>query len=92
MEKAGNQITFLTEDNEEVLFSVVEQTMLNGCNYLLVTEETEDGNDEEADALILKETSEPNAKEAVYEIVEDETELQALADVFAELLEDTEII
>ncbi len=89
MERAGNQITFLSEDNEEVLFSVIEQTMLNGCNYLLVTEDTED---EEAQAFILKETSEPEANEAVYEIVEDETELQSLADVFAELLEDTEII
>lgn len=82
-------ITFMDEDDNEVKLHVIEQTKINGFNYLLVEE---DADVEEPEALILKETSEEGAAEAVYDVVDDETELQAIADVFAELLEDIEII
>lgn len=44
------KIMFLTEDEEEVEFFVLEQTRIGGYNYLLVT----DTDEEEGDALILK--------------------------------------
>ena len=86
---AENQsvVKFLSEDNEEIQFSVLEQTTLNGVNYLLVAENPDE---DEAECLILKEVSEKNAEEAVYDIVEDDKELSVLADVFAALMEDVE--
>ena len=61
------QIVFETDEGE-VLFYVIEETRVNGTNYLLVT----DSEEEEADAYILKDTSSPEDREAVYEMVEDE--------------------
>ncbi len=80
------QIVFETEDGE-VLFYVIEETRVNGTNYLLVTDSEED----EADCYILKDTSLPEDREAVYEMVEDEEILAALQKIFAELLDDTDI-
>ncbi len=80
------QIVFETEDGE-VLFYVLEETRVNGCNYLLVTDSEED----EADCYILKDTSAEDQTEAVYEMVEDEELLAALSKVFSELLDDTDI-
>ncbi len=81
-------IKFISEDNEEFLFTVLEQTTLNGADYLLVTM---DPDSDEADCFIMQKVAD-EGEEAVYEMVEDEKILNALADVFAELLEDTEII
>lgn len=67
-------------------FYVVEQTMLNGINYLLITEE-EDG---DSDAYILKEIS-GDQEESTYEMVEEEEILDALIPIFEELLEDVDI-
>lgn len=86
-ERRDDVISFYTDDGKEVCFEVVEQTTLNGVNYLLVAESEE----EEADALILKDTSVEGDEEAVYEIVEDEEELSLIASIFEELLEDTDI-
>ena len=80
------QIVFETEDGE-VLFYVIEETRVNGTNYLLVTDSEED----EADCYILKDISLPEDREAVYEMVEDEEILAALQKIFAELLDDTDI-
>ena len=80
------QIVFETDEGE-VLFYVIEQTRLNGVNYLLVA----DSEDEESDCYILKDTSPDDAPEAVYEMVEDDVLLAALSEVFSELLEDTDI-
>ena len=80
------QIVFETDEGE-VLFYVIEETRVNGTNYLLVT----DSEEEEADAYILKDTASPEDREAVYEMVEDEEILSALQKVFRELLDDTDI-
>ncbi len=88
MADKATTIKFLSDDNEEYLFDVIEQTTLNGINYLLVSM---DPDEDEAECYILKEVSESGAEEAVYDMVEDDKILDALADVFAELLEDTEI-
>ena len=82
------KITFTFEDTkEEVDFYVLEQTKVNGNNYILVTDSEED----EAECLILKDTSAAEDKESLYEIVEDDVELSAVLKVFEELLEDIDI-
>ena len=65
------KLTFVTEDQESVDFYIIEETRVNGINYLLVTE-SEDEEDEEAEAYILKDTSKAEDTEAVYEFVDDE--------------------
>ena len=81
------KITFVEEDGTQAEFFVVEQTVLAGVTYLLVTED-EDG---DADAWIMKDTSETEDEEGVYEFVGDERELDAVAAVFSEILEDVDL-
>ena len=81
-------IQITSEDGEQIQFYVVEQTRVNGKDYILVTE-TED---EEAEAYILKDVSSDKETEATYEFVEEEDELNALAAVFSELVDDTDIV
>ena len=56
---------------------------------LVVCDEEDD--DEESQALILKEVLVDN-EDVVYDIVEDDVELDAVSSVFAELLEDYDIV
>lgn len=84
------KLTFVTEDQESVDFYIIEETRVNGINYLLVTE-SEDEEDEEAEAYILKDTSKAEDTEAVYEFVESEEELDAVSRIFAELLENMDL-
>lgn len=84
-----NIVQFVDPETAETIeFLVEEETMLNGKKYLLVSEETEDG---ECNAYILKEiTTEDD--ECLYEMVEDDVEFSALAKIFSELTdEDTEL-
>ncbi len=73
------------DTGEEVEFFVLEQTRVNGVNYLLVTENDDE---EETDAYILKDLSKDEETEAVYEFVEDDITLDAVSKVFEELLDD----
>ena len=82
------KIKFTFEDTKEVVeFFVLEQTRVNGSNYILVIDSEED----EAECLILKDTSAAEDTESLYEIVEDDVELSAILKVFEELLEDVDI-
>ena len=73
------------EDAEGTLsFCVLEQTVLNGKTYILVTE-AEEG---DADAFVLRDDSQAEDDEALYSFVEDEDELNAVGAVFQKLLED----
>lgn len=81
------KIAFTTDDGTEVLFSVLEETKVNGIRYLLVSENEEE---EEAECLILKDTSKDSEEIAVYEVVDDDETLAALGKIFSALL-DTEI-
>ena len=74
-------------DGETVEFYVLEQTKINGYNYILVTED-EDG---DCDCYIMKETIESDG-ESTYDMVEDDTELNVLAKVFAEMMDDIDIV
>ena len=82
------QIKITAENGEEIDLYVIEQTRVNGMNYLLVTE----SEDDEAEAYILKDTSAQDAVDAVYEFVEDDEELNSLAQIFSELIDDAEIV
>ena len=75
------------EDGETIEFFVIEQTRINGMDYLLVAEE-EDG---DCDAFILKDVSQETDKDAMYEMVESEEELEYMSRIFAEILEDVDI-
>ena len=88
MEENG-KIIFTDENGEQDIYYIVEETRLGNISYLLVTDTPEEEGD--ADAYILKDISKPEEEEAVYEFVEDDRELKAVADIFAELLEDTDI-
>ena len=46
---------------------MLEQTRINGADYILVTDAEDEG-----EALILKDLSEDGEQEGVYEIVEDD--------------------
>lgn len=84
------KLTFVTDDNESVDFYIIEETRVNGMNYLLVTD-SEEEDDDEAEAYILKDTSKAEEPDAVYEFVEEEEELNAVSRIFAELLEDLDL-
>ena len=78
------KLVFLTEDGEEQEFYVIEQTVVAGSSYLLVSE----GDDDEAECIILKDFSGENEPEAQYVPVEDEKEQDAVAAIFEKLLEE----
>ena len=80
------KITFTLADDQMVEFYVLEQTVLGGISYILVT----DSEDDEAEALILKDLSKPGDDEALYEIVDDDDELEAVSKIFQEMLDDIE--
>ncbi|MBO5227434.1 MAG: DUF1292 domain-containing protein [Lachnospiraceae bacterium] len=81
------KLTFtVPQTDEEVTFYIVEETKINGYNYLLVTEE--DDVEGESEAYILKDTSKAEDADAVYEFVEDDEELEIVSDVFAKMLDD----
>lgn len=83
------KISFTLADMDDTAeFFVLEQTRINGMDYILVT----DSEEEDAEALILKDLSDDGEEEALYEIVEDEKELEAVARIFSEMLEDVEIV
>ena len=84
------KINFVTDDNAEVEFYIIEETRVNGYNYILVTD-SQDEDDEEAEAYILKDVSDSADPEAAYEFVEDDEELEGVSKIFAELLEDIDI-
>ncbi len=82
-----DKITFISEENEEIDFYVLDQTRINGKNYLLVSDSME----EEAEALILRDDSSDGDTESLYNIVDDDVELNAVAKVFEEAIGDVKI-
>lgn len=79
----------LVDEEQTIELYVVEETKLNGINYLLVTDAEDD--EEEGDCYILKDMSNAEDADALYEFVEDEEELEGLMKIFEELLDDVDI-
>ena len=82
------KITFRPEGEETVEFYALEQTRIGGHNYILVTD-VEEG---DGDALILKDMSQDGEEESIYDVVSDDEELEAVSGVFADMLEDVDLI
>jgi hypothetical protein len=83
------KISFTVEGtNETVDLYVLEQTRLNGINYLLVTEQ--EFEQEDAEVIIFKEVM-TEGTDVIYDPVTDETELEVIAKVFEEILEDFDL-
>ena len=82
------KITFTPQEGGAVEFYILEQTMIGGVNYLLVT----DSGEGDGEALILCDVSAPEDTEAVYEIVDDDETLNAVAAVFEKIMDDIDII
>lgn len=82
------KITFRPEGEEPVVFYVLEQTRIGGHNYILVTD-VEEG---DGDALILKDMSQDGEEESIYDVVSDDEELEAVSGVFADMLEDIDLV
>ncbi|MDE6959736.1 MAG: DUF1292 domain-containing protein [Lachnospiraceae bacterium] len=81
------KLIFQDENGADAEFYVLEQTRINGRNYLLVTDLPEG----DGECLLLKDRSLESEKESLYEIVEDEQEQDAVLAVFEQLLEDVQI-
>lgn len=83
------KIRFQFADSEgSAEFFVLEQTRINGRDYILVTD-SEDGDGE---AFILRDLSGDGDQEAIYAAVDDEEELEAISKVFGEMLEDVDLV
>lgn len=80
------KLEFIDENGGKIEFFIVDETRINGINYLLVSDS--DSEDEEAEAYILKDVSDAASEEAVYEFVEEDSELEAVGKVFSELMDD----
>ena len=89
MNSEEKKITLTNEDGEEIIFYVLEETRINGKNYLLVTDTTDE--DEEGECYILKDLSKQNEDEALYEFVEDDNEIDYLFKIFSELLDGADV-
>lgn len=84
-------IPFFTEDGEEIELAILEQTRINGINYLLVSACEGDEWDEEAEdayCFILKESESTDSLESTYEEVQDDEELISVSKIFEQLMED----
>ncbi len=83
------KITLETDTGELVDFYVLEETKINGMNYLLITDAEED--EEDGECFILKDVSTQKDEEAIYEFVEQEDEIEYLFKIFSELMEDMDV-
>lgn len=86
MDNNYTKLVFESEDGNEE-FYVIEQTMLAGINYLLVTDDVEG---EEGEFLILKEEK-AQGDVSSYDVVEDADELKSVISIFNELVEDFDL-
>lgn len=88
MSNEEKKITLVTDDGEAVDFYVLEETRINGVNYLLVTDSADN---DDGECYILKDLSESGDADALYEFVEDDNEIDYLYKIFSELLEDADV-
>ena len=82
------KLVFQGKDGDSAEFYVLEQTRIGGHNYILVTD-VEEG---DGDALILKDMSQDGEEESIYDVVSDDEELEAVSGVFADMLEDIDLV
>ena len=85
--KERPDVIILTEEEtgEELKVKVVEQTTFGGDEYLLVTEDSLEGDE----AYIMKYV-EGDGDDAIYEFVDDDNLLDSLGEIFEALLADSD--
>ena len=86
-ETKPEKIVFETDEGPSEWY-VLDETRINGCNYILVADSVTG----DADCMILKDTAPEDSKESIYEEIMDDNELDIVAGMFEESLGDTEII
>lgn len=79
---SASTIRLQSEDGSLEL-EILEETTVQGANYILVTDAPEDA---DGVCYVMKDVSAPEDAEADYEFVED-AEANAIMDVFAKILE-----
>lgn len=89
MNSDEKKITLTTDSGENVEFYVLEETRINGMNYLLVTDAADD--DDKGECYILKDLSKQEDSQALYEFVEDDNEIDYLFKIFSELLDGADV-
>lgn len=90
--KKYESIPFLTDDGMEIDFCVIEQTRINGVNYLLVADDADQSEDgEETLVYILKESAGEENGMKTYEMVEDESEAESVFKIFEQLIGDMDL-
>ena len=89
MNSDEKKITLTTDSGESVEFYVLEETRINGMNYLLVTDAADE--DDEGECYILKDLSKQEETLALYEFVEDDNEIDYLFKIFSELLDGADV-
>ena len=89
MNSEERKITLTNDEGEEIIFYVLEETRINGMNYLLVTDCADE--DEEGECYILKDLSKQEETQALYEFVEDDNEIDYLFKIFSELLDGADV-
>lgn len=80
------KIILRSDDGEEIVYFVEEETRVSGTSYLLVS----DSDEGEANAYILKDTSADGEDEAAYVVLEDPVEFEAVSGIFRQMLDDVE--
>ncbi len=87
-----NSLVFTDEEGIETTFYIIEQTVVCGITYLLVTDEDDEDEEDEGSFLILKENaSDSRGEMAAFDVVCDEEELKSVAKIFSELLDDIDL-
>ena len=85
-------IEFESEDGQKVSMAVIEETRINGQDYILVTEDNpEDEGVDEIEVMPLRLINDENEEIACYESIEDDDELEAITNIFAEILAEDDI-
>jgi hypothetical protein len=89
MNSEEKKIALTTDSGETVELYVLEETRINGMNYLLVTDTADD--EDEGECYILKDLSKQEDIQALYEFVEDDNEIDYLFKIFSELLDGADV-
>ena len=85
----NDTVSFLSEDGENIKFSVLEETKINGISYILVTDSFEG---EDGECYIMKDISSGDDEDANYIFVEDENELDSVFEIFEKMMDDIDIV
>ena len=86
-DKQEQKIIFETDEGSSEWY-VIDETRINGCNYILVADAPEG----DAECMILKDTAPADSKESIYEEITDDNELDIVAGMFEDALGDTDIV